>query len=314
MNDNTAMLAFMLDSRHLDERCMQMLADGEVLPHYHSGAGQEALMVAPIMELRTSDSMIYTHRGYGHLIAKGISIEKVLRDLFMKAGGTNHGLGGVMHVNDPERGVHGREGVFGTRFGLACGLALADKLAGRDDVTVCFYGEAAGARGPLYEAINMSVLWRLPVIFIAENNGWSFTSRTEWLFPEGRMTRVWEGMLPVEVVDGNDALAVRESVRRAIDRARTGDGPSVIEGMTYRLDPHIWYDDAAYQDPAEIVDWRGKDPIPRLIKALSGEGLTEDETRKLTESSKARVAAAFDAALAAPDASWDDIAEWMVER
>ena len=271
-------------------------------------------MVAPVIGLRPDDKLIYTHRGYGHLLAKGISAEKILLDLFMKYGGTNNGLGGVMHVNDPDRGVYGREGVFGTRFGLACGFALADVLRKSDAVTLCFYGEAAGSRGPLYEAINMSKLWKLPVVFIAENNGWSFTSRTEWLYPGGRMSSVWEGFVPTHVVDGNDADQVYEVTHAAVERARSGEGPSVIEGLTYRVDPHIWYDDASYQPLSEIESWRRGDPIGRFTDALLTAGVSAETLDSVRQAAAQEVDHAFDALGRARDAQWSDIESWMVPR
>lgn len=239
-------------------------------------------MVASVAPLRASDQMIYTHRGYGHLLAKGVSLREIALDMFFRAGGTNEGFGGVMHVNRPDIGVPGREGVFGTRFGIAAGLAIAAQRRGVDDVVVCFYGEAAGARGILYEALNMAVLWSLPVIFIAENNGWSVSSRTEWLYPESRMSRVWTGFeIPVTVIDGNDAEAIYSVVSTAVQRARKGSGPSVIEGLTYRVDPHIWWDDAAYQSPEEIAMWRGKDPIKQLERRLLLGGVPKTELERL---------------------------------
>jgi pyruvate dehydrogenase E1 component alpha subunit len=297
----------MLVSRRFDERCMEMLGRGEVIPHYHSGAGQEALMVASVAPLRTGDQIIYTHRGYGHLLAKGIPLVDIVLDTFMKAGGTNDGFGGVMHVNRPELGVPGREGVFGTRFGIAAGLALAAKLRGLDQVTVCFYGEAAGARGALYESLNMAVLWQLPIIFVAENNGWSFSSRTEWLFPNGRMTRVWRGFdIPVVEIDGNDAESVWSEVSALAERARSGAGPSVIEALTYRIDPHIWWDDAAYQPREEIEARRGEDPVLRTRARLAELGLADDELDRVDVEAQAVVEEAFADAHAAPAATWPD--------
>src|SRR5262249_34972860 len=134
----------MLLSRGFDRRCNAILLTGKIVPHFHSGVGQEALMVASVAPLRPTDQMIYTHRGYGHLLAKGVSLREIALDTFMKAGGTNNGLGGNMHVARPDLGIPGREGVFGTRFGIAIGLALAQILDQSDAVTVCFYGEAAG--------------------------------------------------------------------------------------------------------------------------------------------------------------------------
>jgi TPP-dependent pyruvate/acetoin dehydrogenase alpha subunit len=294
-------------SRCFDDRMAELNAKGVPIPHYHSGVGQEALMVAAVMPLRPSDQMIYTHRGYGHLLAKGIPLRDIVLDLFMKAGGTNQGMGGVMHVNRPELGVPGREGAFGGRFAIAAGLALAAKLDRRDDVSVCFYGEAAGARGILYEALNMAVLWKLPVIYIAENNGWSVSSRTEWLYPGARMSRVWRGFdIPVDVVDGNDAEEVFATVARAVSRARAGDGPSVIEGLTYRMEPHIWTEKAPYQPAEELAEWRARDPITRALNRLAEWQVRPDEIAAMDAVAHREVDAAFDALKAASDATWDD--------
>lgn len=295
----------MLVSRHFDERCMKILGRGDAIPHYHSGVGQEALMVASVAPLRNDDHIIYTHRGYGHLLAKGIPLSDIVLDLFMKVGGTNEGFGGVMHVNRPEIGVLGREGAFGTRFGIAIGVALAAKLRDLDQVTVCFYGEAAGARGPLYEALNMAVLWKLPVVFVAENNGWSFSSRTEWLFPEGRMSRVWRGFdIPVIELDGNDAEAIWAGVTPLVERARGGEGPAVVEALTYRLDPHIWWDDAAYQPSDEVEAWRQRDPLQLTRVRLTALGVQGDNLDEADAEARAEVDEAFARSDVAPAATW----------
>lgn len=298
----------MLLSRGFDEHCTRMLRDGKMVPHFHSGVGQEALMVASVAPLCPTDQMIYTHRGYGHLLAKGVSLREIALDTFMKAGGTNHGLGGNMHVARPDLGVPGREGVFGTRFGIAAGLALAAKLDGTDQVTVCFYGEAAGARGILYEALNMAVLWNLPVVFIAENNGWSFASRTEWLFPNGRMSRVWRGFdIPVEEFDGNDPQETHHVVGQAVARARAGRGPSVLEGMTYRVDPHIWYDKAHYQPRSEVENWRARDPLGIARAQLLDRLVEQRELDDISNAAAAEVREAFRAVDETRDATWDDV-------
>jgi acetoin:2,6-dichlorophenolindophenol oxidoreductase subunit alpha len=301
------MFRTMLLSRRFDEACAALLRAGKPVPHFHSGIGQEALMVAAVAPLRRDDQMIYTHRGYGHLLAKGVSLREIALDTFMKRGGTNNGLGGNMHVARPDLGIPGREGVFGTRFGIATGLALAQVLDRADAVTVCFYGEAAGARGILYESLNMAVLWKLPIIYIAENNGWSFSSRTEWLFPNGKMTRVWRGFeIPVEEFDGNDPEVTYTTVVRALDHARSGAGPVVLEGLTYRLDPHIWYDPADYQPEAEIARWRERDPLAIARRRLLERGVTADRIQTLEHDSAREVEEVMREAERAPWAGWSD--------
>lgn len=311
----TSTYRIMMLSRCFDERMGEINKSGMPVPHYHSGIGQEALMVGAVLPLRKTDQIVYTHRGYGHLLAKGISLREIALDLFMKAGGTNHGLGGVMHVNRPDLGVPGREGAFGGRFAIAAGMALAAQLDGRDDVAICFYGEAAGARGILYEALNMAVLWKLPVIYIAEHNGWSVSSRTEWLYPEGLMSRVWRGYeIPVEVIDGNDAETVLATVSRAVARARAGEGPSVIEALTYRLEPHIWTDKALYQPKGEIAEWQKKDPVKRVANRLLEMGVAQAELEAITEWAQAEVERTFAEVEAAPLATLEDGRRQMEAR
>ncbi|GAA1850246.1 pyruvate dehydrogenase (acetyl-transferring) E1 component subunit alpha [Pseudonocardia ailaonensis] len=296
----------MLVSRALDDECMDMLARGLPVPHFHSGAGQEALSVGGAAGLRDSDVVIYSHRGYAQLLAKGVPLEVIARDMFYKAGGSNAARGGVMHVSAPEIGVPGREGVFGARFGMAAGFGLAQRLRDTDDVTVCFYGEAAGARGPLYEALNMAVLWDLPVVLIAENNGWSVNSRTEWLYPNARMSAVWRGFdIPVTVVDGNDLGEVRAAVGEAVRRARAGEGPSVVEGLTYRLHPHIWWDDAAYVPAEELAEAQERDPLTLTRAALVAAGTAPEQLDALEAEVAEEVRAVLAEVLAGPDAQWD---------
>ncbi|MEX1133689.1 MAG: thiamine pyrophosphate-dependent dehydrogenase E1 component subunit alpha [Acidimicrobiia bacterium] len=292
----------MLTSRRFDEECTRLLGEGVHIPHYHSGVGQEALMVGSAAPLRTADTYIYTHRGYGQLLAKGVSLREIALDMWLKDGGTNHGRGSVMHVNRPDLGLPGREGVFGTRFGLAVGFALAHRLNAADNVVVCCYGEAAGARGPLYEAMNMAVLWQLPVLFLAENNGWSFTTPTQWMFPQGKMSNVWRGFdIPVEVIDGNDVESVYGHVADAIESMRAAPGPRVIEGMTYRLDPHIWWDDASYQSKTEIEAWRTRDPITFTESRLEQLGVPRARVEDTQRAVAAEVAATVQDALSTPD-------------
>jgi acetoin:2,6-dichlorophenolindophenol oxidoreductase subunit alpha len=308
---NLTMQAYrvMLTSREFDDECERLLSAGHDLPHYHSGRGQEALTVGPAILLRRSDTMIYTHRGYGQLLAKGVSLSEIAKDLLNRAGGTNHGLGGVLHVSKPDLGVPGREGVFGTRFGISVGIALALQRERRDDVVLCYFGDAAGSRGALYEALNMAVLWRLPIVFIAENNGWSVSTRTPQLYPRSRLTNAWPGLLPVDVVDGNDLMSVIEAVSARIDQARKGQGPSMVEGLTYRMAPHHWKDTESYRDSCELKEWAPRDPVARAHELLLSQGVAATELERASSAAVREVREAFAEAFAAPEATWRDAAE-----
>jgi TPP-dependent pyruvate/acetoin dehydrogenase alpha subunit len=305
MTDNNKFKAYkvMLLSRILDEFCEDLVDKGVRVSHFHSGIGQEALSVGGVIDLRKDDYLYYTHRGISPLLAKGITLKQAMLDLFIKDGGTNRGCGSVMHTCAPEIGIVGRNGVFGYRFTFAAGLALAAKTRKTDSVAVCYYGEAAGARGPYYEALNMAVLWKLPVIFIAETNGFSVNSRTVDMFAPGNMSDMWRGFdIPVVQFDGNDLNAVRNATQEAIKRARAGHGPSVLEGLTYRISQHIPGDDhLAYRTQEEIDEWKKKDPVERTRNELIKEGyLTEKQDEELRKEFQKEVQETYDFVKNAP--------------
>ena len=289
MNNELVLKAYklMMASRLLDEFCEGEFVDkGVNLRHYHSSIGQEALSVGGVVGLRKDDFLYYTHRGVAPLLTKGIELDKVMRDLFFRPGGTNRGTGSVMHSLAPELGIPGRNGVFGDRFTIASGLALSAKLRDTQQVSVCYYGEAAAARGMYYEAINLAILWKLPVIFIGENNGFSISSRTREIYATGDLSSMWKGYdIPVVKVDGNDLIAVMEAVGTAVERAREGKGPSVIEGVTYRISAHIPMEaQFAYRSRDEVDEWRQKDPIDRAKKYLMEQSVwSEEEDKQLRD-------------------------------
>jgi len=306
MGDNGLLRAYevMLTSRLFDEFTEELVRKGTRVDHFHSGIGQEALSVGGVIDLKESDYLCYTHRGVGSLLAKGVSLKDVMFDLFFKDGGTNRGSGSVMHTYAPNVGIVGRNGVFGTRFTIAAGLALAAKKKKKGNITICYYGEAAGARGQYYEAINMCVLWKLPVVFIAENNGFSVNSRTENIFATGNMSDMWRGFdIPVSQFDGNDLNVVRSVVGEAVERARSGKGPSVLEGITYRISPHspMEKDDLLYREVEEIEKWCQKDPVKRTKEDLLKKGIfTEEDNELLKEKINEEIKKTHELILKAP--------------
>lgn len=305
----------MLLSRRFDEFINARIADGDDAPHFHSGIGQEALSVAAVATLKRDDYMIYSHRGYAHLLAKGVSLRTIILDMLLKVGGSNDGFGGVLHVASPEIGIVGRNGAFGTNFGIGAGLALSALKQRNGRVAMLFYGEAAGSRGPLYEALNLAVLWKLPLILIAENNGYSISSRTETLYPNGRMSGVWRGFdIPVEVIDGNDACTVFDACTRAVARARSGGGPSVIEGLTYRIDGHrpVIDDHLSYRSVDEIENWKKRDPLNHMRTVVLSRGWqTVEEMNALEQVAEEQISAAWTQAQAAPRPSQELFNERM---
>ena len=297
-------LEFMMVSRLIDDRCTEEISKGIKVPNYHSGRGQEALAVSLGLALSQEDYLLYNYRDFAGLLAKGIGLDDLVADLLLKETGTNKGYGGIMHVVNPSIGIIGRNGVFGSRFGIAVGLAIAIQAKGSDAVVFCSYGEAEGGRGPLYEAINISIIRSLPIVFIPANNGFSISTRTSELYAGGDMSSLWRGgPMPVRDVDGNDLVAILSSLNEAIEHARLGKGPSLVELKTYRVDAHIpaeipMFGNHVYRNKAEIDSWVALDPIDRLSNYLKSNDLTNNKSLDdLWLKSKVAVSNSFDLAL-----------------
>ncbi len=269
----------MLTSRVIDDRCQELVVDGGFVPNYHSGRGQEALSVALGFAPERRDYLLYTYRDFGALLAKGVTITELVADLLLKVTGTTKGFGGIMHVVAPQHGIVGRNGVFGSRFGIAIGLALASVRLNEDRVVVCAFGEAEASRGPLYEALNMACLGNLPVLFVAQNNGFAIAARTQDMFASGDMSGMWQGApLPVTTVDGNEWEAVYQAVEVGLRHCRDGLGPYFLEAFTYRIDAHFPDDDdSRYRTVQEVDEWRAKDPITCCEVAFLEQGILDDD-------------------------------------
>jgi len=317
LTDLKKVYEIMLASRLLDEFCEKLESEGVRVPQFHSSIGQEALSVGGVVDLRKDDYLLYTHRGYGSLLAKGISLETIMKDMFLKSGGTNEGFGSIMHTVSPENGIVGRNGVFGTRFTIATGLGLAEKVRRSGRVVVCYYGEAAGARGPFLEAMNMCALWKLPVVFIAEQNGFSVNSRTSDIYATKDLSGMWRGF-PIQIrkIDGNDVQVVQNTVSEAVERVRQGDGPWLIEGITYRISPHIPHEDhMAYRTEEEIGSWRQKDPIVLALNALKKyHGFTDRDDEELRRNINSAIESAYQAALSDPDPGEEELFRYVYYR
>jgi pyruvate dehydrogenase E1 component alpha subunit len=311
--DAVEALRLMLTSRAIDDACARTLAGGDAVPNYHSARGQEAL-AAFGMVLEPRDYLQFGYRDFAPLLAKGLPVDALVGDLRLKANGTTAGFGGIMHVAAPELGIVGRNSIFGSRFGIAVGLALSAQLEGLGRVVMCLYGEAEGGRGPIYEAINFACLRSLPIVFGATNNGFCISARTEELYAGGDMSSMWRGMpLPVAAIDGNDVAAVHGAAEAAVRRAREGRGPSLVEAVTYRIDAHFpteaeFLGRFDYRNDDEIELWRTRDPIDRAERALLADRrLDADGLAELRREVSESVERAFAAAAASPDPVAEDV-------
>jgi pyruvate dehydrogenase E1 component alpha subunit len=270
------------------------IGSGPVPGEMHLAAGQEPVAVGVCAHLRKEDTVVGTHRPHHFAIAKGVPLDRMTAEIFGKATGLGKGKGGHMHLFDPEHRFS-CSGIIGASLPPACGAALAAKKLGRDWVAVAFFGEGAANQGSFHESLNLAALWKLPVVFVCEDNHWAIS------VPKDAATSIsWVadrapayGMPGVKVPE-NDAMAVYEAAGPAIARARRGEGPTLIEVKTDRYLGHFQGDAEVYRPKDEVPKLRANDPIPRLAVQLAGKGLMSDADRAASESAaKARVAEAF---------------------
>ncbi|MEO0944602.1 MAG: thiamine pyrophosphate-dependent dehydrogenase E1 component subunit alpha [Pseudomonadota bacterium] len=262
----------------------------------HLSIGQEASAVGACLGLTDEDKITSTHRGHGHCVAKGAEPARMFAEFFGKETGYCKGRGGSMHIADPSKGNLGANGIVGGGLPIAVGAALSAKRLGTGAVTVCFFGDGANNEGAFHEALNMASVWTLPVIFVCENNKYGMSTSTERSTAVASIAdRAVSYSMPGTSVDGNDLSAVAEAVDAAVARARAGDGPSLIEAVTYRWRGHSKSDRNRYRSKDEIENWMTKDPIPRFATTLIEHGLMTDADVTALET---EVDAAIEAAIA----------------
>jgi acetoin:2,6-dichlorophenolindophenol oxidoreductase subunit alpha len=255
-------------SRRFEETVHEQFEAGLVPGPLHLSIGQEAVAVGACCELRVTDAVVSTHRGHHHCLAKGAAPDRLMAELLGRRSGYSHGRGGSMHIAVPEIGLIGTNGIVGGGLPIATGAAYGMQTMGRDDVTVCFFGEGAAGNGVLAEALNVAALWDLPLVFVAENNQYVELTPVA-VHLAGELWRRGEPYgIPGVRVDGNDVDAVAAAADEAIARARSGGGPTLIEAVTYRWFGHYAGDKAAYRDDEEVAQWRERDPLVRARAAL----------------------------------------------
>ncbi len=265
------MLRTMQLIRRFEERASRDYLDDKIYGVVHCYIGEEAVAVGVCSALREDDQIISTHRGHGHCIAKGADINRMMAELYGRETGYCKGKGGSMHIADFDIGMLGANGIVAGGIPIITGAAFAAQLRGAGSVAVCFFGDGASNAGSFHESINIAASWNLPIIYVCENNLWAVNTPSKASMPiEDIATRATAYGIPGIVVDGNDVLAVREVATEAVDRARNGEGPSLIECKTYR---HRRHTERATQPDArphnEVSEWMEKDPIDRLKMALN---------------------------------------------
>lgn len=275
---------------------------GEVPGTIHLCRGQEATLAGTMVALESKDRITLTHRGHGQALAKGVDPARLLAELMGKVGGVCRGMGGSLHVGDWSVGALPAIAIVGASSPIATGLAFAAKRLNTGRVTCNFFGDGTASKGELHEAMNLASVWELPVVFLCENNVYAATTHiSEYMKNEYVAERAAAYRMPGTTVYGNDPLAVYEAVKQAVDRARSGGGPSLVECLTYRRDGHKRDDPAAYRDHREVEAWMRTDPIPAFRIRLGNEaGFLEDELKRIEESVEAELSAAQEFAHQSP--------------
>jgi len=304
-----AALRTMWQIRRFEEAVDDLFARGLMHGTMHLSIGQEASATGACMALRSDDAITSTHRGHGHCIGKGADLTRMMAELLAKETGYCAGRGGSMHIADVATGNLGANGIVAGGIPIAAGAALAYKLRGEDRVVACFFGDGAANEGAFHEAVNLAAIWKLPVVFICENNKYGMSFSTEKSFAiENISERALGYGIPGVTVDGNDVVAVYDAVTTAVERARAGDGPTLVENLTYRWKGHSKSDKNLYRTKEEIAEWRSKDPILRFEARIREEGLLSDEDIQHTRTQALEdMKNAVRTANAAPDADPSDL-------
>ncbi len=264
--------------REFEVTAMNKFAAGKIPGFVHLSIGQEASATGVCKCLRDDDYITSTHRGHGHIVAKGGDLNTMMAELFGKATGVCKGKGGSMHIADASKGILGANGIVGAGHNIAVGAGLSIQMRETDQVCVCFFGDGATNQGTFHEALNMASIWKLPVVFACENNyyGISMSQARHQAIKDIADRSVAYGM-PGIAVDGNDVMAVYEAAAEAVARARKGLGPTLLECKTYRHRGHFEGDPSIYKPAEEQKEWLAKDPIPRFAEYLSKNGIMSAE-------------------------------------
>ena len=281
----------MVRIRRFEERVVREFADGNIPGSVHVYIGEEAVATGAIAHLRKDDYIMSTHRGHGHLIAKGGETNRMMAELFAKKTGYCLGKGGSMHIANIDIGMLGAAGIVGSGIPIATGAGLSAKLRGTDQVTICFFGDGASNIGRFHEGVNLASVWCLPVVFVCENNLWAVSVPTSCSLNISNIADRAIGYgIPGVVVDGMDVIAVYEAAGEAVARARSGKGPTLIEAKTYRFRGHFEGDAGAYRPKEEIEKWLKKDPIKLYKeKLLEMKVLTEKQTEEIDKKALAEI-------------------------
>jgi len=295
--------------REFEDRAAELFAAGQIPGFVHLYAGEEAIAVGVCAWLTDRDFITSTHRGHGHCIAKGVDVKAMMAELYGKKSGACKGKGGSMHIADVDKGMLGANGIVGAGGPLACGAGLTAKIKGTDQVTACFFGDGAAEQGTMHESMNLASIWKLPVVFVCENNGYAQTTPSRYhCAAEDIADRATAYNMPGFSVDGTDVFAVYEAAGEAIARARRGEGPTLIECKAFRYYGHFQGDNLSYYTEEEKAEQKARDPINKFIqRVLDRKLLTKAELAEIDARAKKAIDEAVQFAEQSPYPVLDEI-------
>ena len=300
----------MLRIRRFEEKCAELYTQEKIRGFLHLYIGEEAVAAGVMQALAAEDAVVATYREHGHALLKGVSANAIMAEMYGKQEGCSGGRGGSMHLFDAQTRFYGGNAIVAGGLPIAAGLALADKMAGKNRVTACFFGEGAAAEGEFHESLNLAALWRLPVLFVCENNRYAMGTALELSESETDISaKAACYNLASEAVDGMDVVAVEVAARRAVDAIRNDSAPRFLECRTYRFRAHSMYDPQLYRAREEVEAWKGKGPIKRFKEWALETGELREEDVEATEQEVAQEIA--EAVAFAEAGTWEPAAALM---
>ncbi|MGE5201316.1 MAG: pyruvate dehydrogenase (acetyl-transferring) E1 component subunit alpha [Acidobacteriota bacterium] len=283
------LLRQMVRIRRFEEKCGELYQQEKIRGFLHLYIGEEAIAVGAIRALEAGDAIVATYREHGHALARGVSMDAIMAEMYGKIEGCSRGRGGSMHLFDAATRFYGGNAIVGGGLPLAVGLALAEKMQGRAGLAACFFGEGAAAEGEFHESLNLSELWKLPVLFVCENNLYAMGTRLERSESQPDIhIKAQSYNVPADVVDGMDVVAVEAATRKAVAAIRGGAGPYLLECRTYRFRAHSMFDPQLYRDKAEVEEWKKRDPIERLASWMRQGGTLHEADLAAIETAVAK--------------------------
>jgi pyruvate dehydrogenase E1 component alpha subunit len=279
------LLHHMMRIRRFEEKCAELYSLGKIRGFLHLYIGEEAVAVGAMPTFTLDDAIVATYREHGHSLVRGTPMRRLMAELYGKATGCARGRGGSMHFFDASRRFYGGLAIVGGGLPVAVGLALADKLQNRPRVTACFFGDGAVAEGEFHESLNLAALWKLPVLFLCENNLYAMGTALQRHQSQTDIARKADAYaIPAEAVDGMDVRAVESATKKAVDLVRQGGGPYLIEYRTYRFRAHSMYDAELYRSKQEVSQWKQRDPIAMFERQLREAGVLSEGDLQTIES------------------------------